>query len=175
MTDVPKAFDCIIYDLLIAKLNDNWFDQNVIHNNFFWRSHKTKVGSCSSYFLETFYGVPQSSRFKVLGSLLFNTNPCVLILFEYNLEFTNFTNNTTLYECSKIYDEVMSKLEDAIEKLFSWFQWNNFKANAFTCRLFLSPYKPGKIKVKKRKKVKTFGRNYIQQIVIWWSHHKYVP
>ena len=42
---------------------------------------------------------------------------------------SNFADDTTPYECCKNYDEVISKLEDTIEKLFNWFQCNNFKAN----------------------------------------------
>ena len=35
-----------------------------------------------------------------------------------------------------------------MEKLFNWFQYNNFKANAPKCHIFLSPYKPFTIKRK---------------------------
>ena len=42
----------------------------------------------------------------------------------------------------------MNKLEDTIEKLFKWFQCNNFKASASKCHFFLSLYKPVTIKIK---------------------------
>ena len=38
--------------------------------------------------------------------------------------------------------------EISIEKLFNWFQCNNFKANASKCHFFLLPYKPITIKIK---------------------------
>ena len=38
--------------------------------------------------------------------------------------------------------------EISIEKLFNWFQCNNFKANASKCHFFLLPYKPVTIKIK---------------------------
>ena len=73
---------------------------------------------------------------------------------EYNCEFANFADDSTPYECGNNYDEVINKLEDTIEKLFNWFQYNNFKANAFfplkchfTSHFFLSPYKPVTIKI----------------------------
>ena len=148
LTDLSKAFDCISYDLLIAKLNAYGFDKNalnVIHNYLFGRSQKTKVGSSFSDLLDILYGVPQGS---ILGPLLFNVNLCDLFLCEYSSEFSNFADDTTPYECGKNYDEVINKLEDTIEKLFNWFQCNNFKANASKCNFFLSPYKPVTIKIK---------------------------
>ena len=69
-------------------------------------------------------------------------------MYEYSSEFSNFGDDTTPYECGKNYDEVINKLEDTIEKLFNWFQCNNFKANASKCHFFLSPYKPVTIKIK---------------------------
>ena len=43
----------------------------------------------------------------------------------------NFADDTTPYEYGKNYDEVISELEDTIEKLFNWFQCNSVKANTF--------------------------------------------
>ena len=148
LTDLSKAFDCISHDLLIAQLNAYGFDKNalnVIHNYLFGRSQKTKVGSSFSDLLDILYGVPQGF---ILGPLLFNVNLCDLFLCEYSSEFSNFADDTTPYECGKNYDEVINKLEDTIEKLFNWFQYNNFKANASKCHSFLSPYKPVTIKIK---------------------------
>ena len=48
----------------------------------------------------------------------------------------------------KIYDEVIKKLQDTIEKLFYWFQCDNFKANASKCHFFFSPYKQVTIKIR---------------------------
>ena len=84
----------------------------------------------------------------MLGPLLFNINSCDLFLSDYSSEFTNFADDTTPYECGKNYDEVVSKLEDILEKLFNWLQCNNFKSNASNCHLFLSSYRPVPIKIK---------------------------
>lgn len=106
LTYSVNAFNSIIHHFLTAKLNANGFEKkelNVIDNHLFWRSQKTKMVSSSSNFLGIFYSVPQSSRFRILGSLIFNTNSCGLFLSQYASEFRNFTNDSTLYECSKIY------------------------------------------------------------------------
>ena len=71
-----------------------------------------------------------------------------MFLSEYSSEFSNFADDTTSYECGKNYDEVINKLEDTIEKLFNWFQCNNFKASASKCYFFLLPYNPVTIKIK---------------------------
>ena len=113
----------------MAKLDTYGFNQyalNVLHNYLFGRFQKTKVGSSFSDLLDTLYSVPQGF---ILGPLLFNRNIYDLFMSEHSSEFTNFADNTTPYECGKNY-EVINKLEDTIEKLFNWFQCNNFKTNA---------------------------------------------
>ena len=115
LTDLSKAFDCISHDLLMAKLNAYGFDQNAlndIHNYLFGRSQRTKVGFSFSDLLGILYGVPQGS---ILDPLLFNINICDLFLSDYSSEFTNFTGDTTPYECGENYYEVINKLEDTIE------------------------------------------------------------
>ena len=148
LTDLSKAFDCISHDLLIAILNAHGFDHNalnIIHNYLFGRSQKTKVGSSFSDLLDILHGVPQGS---ILGPLLFNINLCDLFLSEYSSEFSNFADDITPYECGKNYDEAINKLEDTTERLFKWFHYNNFKANASKRDFFPSPYKPVTIKIK---------------------------
>ena len=73
------------------------------------------------------YAVPQGF---IIGSVVFSINLCDLFLPECTSEFTNFEDDTTACGCGKNYDEVISKLEDTIEKLFNSFQFNNFKVNA---------------------------------------------
>ena len=101
------------------------------------------MGSSFRDLLGILYGVPQGS----MGPLLFNMNLCDLFKYECS-SFSNFSDDIIPYECDKIYDKVINKLEDTIEKIFNWIQFNNFKANASKCHFFLSPYKPVKRKIK---------------------------
>ena len=39
-------------------------------------------------------------------------------------------------------------LETTTEKMFEWFSFNNLKANASKCHLFLSPYEPVSVNIK---------------------------
>ena len=78
LTDLSTAFDCICYDLLIAKLNGYGFHKEalkLIYDYLNGRSQKTKVGSSFSSELDISYGVPQES---ILGPLLFNSDICDL-------------------------------------------------------------------------------------------------
>ena len=44
-------------------------------------------------------------------------------------------------------DNPISNLKLTIEKIFNWFEYNNLKANASKCHLFLSPYKHTSINI----------------------------
>ena len=140
LTNFSKAFGCILYDLLIAKLNAYDFDQEalkLIHSYLCNRSQKVKVGSSFSKELEILRGVPQGS---ILGRLLFNIDICDLFFIDTSSDIGNYADDTTPYECAPCYDKLRENLEFTIYKIFTWFKSNNFKANATKCLFFfLSP------------------------------------
>ena len=97
-TDLSKAFDCLLHNLLIAKLHALSFDLKslkVIHAYLSHRIQVTKVGSSHSEILQIIYGVLQCS---ILGPLLFNAN---LIDFlpakHHKSDFSNYANDTTFF------------------------------------------------------------------------------
>ena len=148
LTNLSKAFDCICHDLLIAKLNAYGVDRNalkLVYDYLSDRSQKTKVGSSFSDYLDIIYGVPQGS---ILGPLLFNIDLCDLFFEDYSSDFANYADDTTPYECGPTLNEVMNNLEITTEKMFEWFSFNNLKANASKCHLFLSPYQPFPVNIK---------------------------
>ena len=67
---------------------------------------------------------------------------------DYSSDFANFADDTTPYECGPTLNEVMNNLETTTEKMFEWFSFNNLKANASKCHLFLSPYQPVPVNIK---------------------------
>ena len=81
VTDLSKAFGCLSYDLLIAKLHAYGFDipaLRLLHNYLTNRNQRVKIDSTFSSWGEMLFGVPQGS---VLGPLLFN------IFFTWSISF----------------------------------------------------------------------------------------
>ena len=72
LTGLSKTFECVTYDLLIAKLNAYGLAQKalkLIHSYLCDRSQKVKVSSSFSKELDILRRVPQGS---ILGPLLYN-------------------------------------------------------------------------------------------------------
>jgi hypothetical protein len=81
LTDLSKAFDCLLHDLLIAKLNAYGFDYLSLKLVFSYlsdRKQRVRVNSSYSEYTEIETGVPQGS---ILGPELYNYNSNDLFLF----------------------------------------------------------------------------------------------
>ena len=81
LTDLSKAFDCIIYDLLIAKLQVHGFYNDFVNVFFFW--------NCLS---KIEYDVPQRS---ILGLLLFNMNVLDMFFAQKDVNFAAYADDNT--------------------------------------------------------------------------------
>ena len=105
-TDLSKAFDCIPYDLLIAKLNAYGFDQEAlkrIYSYVFYRPQNVKVGFSFSKELDILCGVPQRSIF---GPLLVTTDICDLFFIDMSSDIASYTDDIILYECAPYYNKL---------------------------------------------------------------------
>ena len=101
--DLSKAFDCLQYDLLLAKLNAYGFDYKspkLISSFPTNREYRTKINSSFSEWKHVLIGVPQGS---VLGPLLFNIYMCDLFLFMSESNTANYADDATLYGVKKNY------------------------------------------------------------------------
>ena len=101
LTNLLKVFDCLLHDLLIAKLHAFGFDlksEKVIHAYLNDSIQVTKSGSFYSETLQIIYGAPQDS---ILGLLLLNVKLIDLFQAEhYKWNFSNYADGTTPFKGS---------------------------------------------------------------------------
>ena len=137
LTDLSKAFDCIFYDLLIAKLDAYGVGYNslrFINSYLTSRYQRVRVNSTYSSWSAIDCGVPQGS---ILGPFLFNIYMCDLFLFVHP-NIANYADDNTLYATSSSTQVVKSNLESDAELLLQWMANNAFKANPDKSYLLLN-------------------------------------
>ena len=81
-----------------------------------------------------------------------------------NIDFTGYADDNTPYTYSSKIEHVLSNLQGASEKLFSWFSANHLVANAGKCHLLTSSNLPVDIRITNTKisnveRVKLLGVN----------------
>ena len=111
MMDLSKAFDCLNYELLIAKLHTYGFSKtalDLIHNYLPNRKQRVKVNGSFSTYSNVRQGIPQGS---VLGPLLFNTYINDMFMGLTDTEVCNYADDTTLYACNESLQNVVNSLE----------------------------------------------------------------
>ena len=135
--DLYNAFDCIRYDLLIAKLHAYGFSHEaltLINDYPANRQHRVKVKRSFSSWKNVTRGVPQGS---VLGPLLFNIYINDLLLFVQNADICNYADDTTIYTCDKNLRDITHRLEHDFSVALEWFADNFVKLNADKCHLLV--------------------------------------
>ena len=138
MTDLSKAFDCILHDLLIAKLAAYGFDYQslkFIYSYITDRKQRTKINNSFSSYTKIDYGVPQGS---VLGPLLFNIYICDMFYNDLVCDIVSYADDTTPYTSNLSLTNLLSNLENDTQNLFDWFSNNHMKANVDKCHLLVS-------------------------------------
>ena len=138
LTDLSKAFDCLLHDLLIAKLHAYGLDMKslkFIYSYLNNRKQRVKINNQYSSFEEILFGVPQGS---ILGPLLFNIFISDLFLIIKNIDIASYADDNTPYCTYDNFDDVLACLEKTASDLFEWFSNNGMKANADKCHLLLS-------------------------------------
>ena len=127
--DLSKAFDCVPYNLLIAKLEVYGINENLLaylHSYLSNRSQCVRINNVTSNF-ETFKsGVPQGS---IVGSILFNCSFNDLFYFIEKGSVHNFADDNTLSMFEETIQNLIAFLETESNAAIEWFQNNKMMIN----------------------------------------------
>ena len=96
LTDLSKAFDCILHDLLIAKLSAyNFSDEDLSYIYSYLTNHMqcVRINNTLSQLETIFSGVPQG---PILGPILFNLPIDDFFFFVALASLYNFADGNTL-------------------------------------------------------------------------------
>ena len=127
LTDLSKAFDCLSYDLLTAKLNPYGFSMAAltqVRNYLSNRKQRTMINTEKSSWGEILFGVPRGS---ILGPLLFNIFLSDLFLIMNSTELASYADDNTPYSVGNSIEELIVKPKNLSKTLFRWFNGNQMK------------------------------------------------
>ena len=138
LTDLSKAFNCLLHEVLIAKLGAYDFDKSslkLIHSYFSNRKQRVKINDRYSLWSEILFGVLQGS---ILGPLFFNIFICDLFYFLDDFDIANYADDTTQYCAGKSAEFVVNNLEQSSTILFQWLNNDYMKVTAGKTNLLFS-------------------------------------
>ena len=129
LTDLSKAYDCLPYDLLMAKLHAYGFSLSslkMIYSYLTSRKQRVKIKSTYSSWLDVTSRLPQGS---VLGPLLFNIFSNDIFYAIEASDICDFAEDNTIYALSLNSESMIAKLEIYIYNTLKWFDSNSMVAN----------------------------------------------
>ncbi len=141
LMDLSKAFDCILHDLLIAKLQAYGMEENAstFMNSYLRnRQQRVKIQGHNSEWLNLSKGVPQGS---ISGPTVFNffVNDFYWLFIEELL--ANYAGDNSLCVIREQLLDVKYALEAETEKAIRWFEENHMRVNPvkFQCIVHTKP------------------------------------
>ena len=138
LTDLSKAFDCLLHDLLIAKLHAYDFEIDslrLIYSYLVGRKQRVKIDNEYTTWQEILFGVPQGS---VLDPLRFIFHVCDLFFVVESIDMASYAGDTIPYVSLEDMDLIIEKLEVKANDIFQWFNETAMKANAYKCHFLIT-------------------------------------
>ena len=117
LVDISKAYGCLAYDLLIAKLEAFGLDMaslSLLKTYLANRKQRTKVSSSYSDWFE-------------LAPLIFNV--FINIFFEIQKSIICNSEDDALYSCSQDIQTVIENLTYDVKNILTWLKVNSMEAN----------------------------------------------
>ena len=127
--DLSKAFDCIPYDLLIAKLHAYRFSDKTVTFIYSYLKRRKRNETIENFYSNFLTLLSEVTQGSILGPILFN-------LFLNDLQATlkmselyNFADNNTISTASKNMSNLIQTLEKESETAVDWFNQNKMIVN----------------------------------------------
>ena len=81
------------------------------------------------------------------GQFLYNIflNDLFLVISDTN--FSSYADDNSTYDSGNSIDEIISSLQESVEKLFQWFSHTQMKENTYKCHLIVSSDEPTEIRI----------------------------
>ena len=108
LTDLSKVFDCLLHELIIAKLNAYGSSLSALKlaQNYMSKRHRsTKINQSCSSWEEILFGVLQGSR---LGPILFNIFFSGPFLIIKDVNIASYPDDNTIYQSGNNVDDVIN-------------------------------------------------------------------
>ena len=132
--DLSKTFDCILYDLFIAKLGLDKNLQKYINSYLDNRKQCVRINDINSAFNDIILGVPQGS---VVGPILFNAFFNDFFFFIKHATVHNFADDNTLSSFANTFDKLKEILESKSKCAIEWFTRNGMFVNPDKFKAFV--------------------------------------
>ena len=128
LTDLSKPFDCILHDLIIAKLSAYNFSDEALSYIYSYLTNRRQcvhINNTHSQLETIISGVPQGS---ILGPILFSLSINDLFFFVVLASLHNFADDNALSAFATTVSELI-KIESESEVVMDWFKINTMVVN----------------------------------------------
>ena len=127
--DLSKAYDCLTYDLMVAKREAYGPSEESLQLICDYLSYRKQIAKIRSAYCDWAIVIREIFQGSTLGLLLFNIFINDIFLVIEKSDICNFADDNTLYSHSSNLPLILNNLEHDMRNLLYWFKINSLKAN----------------------------------------------